>query len=78
MRLFAKFLKNLSGQCYGINENFANFYPDLDKDPKGIFGGPGKCRPLANHNIKCFELGFPVKAAITGFKSCPPISLILH
>ena len=40
MRLFAKFLKNLSGQCYGINENFANFYPDLDKDPKGIFGGP--------------------------------------
>ena len=29
MRLFAGFLINLSGQCYGKNENFANFYPDV-------------------------------------------------
>ena len=27
--LFAKFLKNLSGQSYGKIENFPNFYPDL-------------------------------------------------
>ena len=30
MRLFANFLKKLSGQCYGINEKIANFYPDSD------------------------------------------------
>ena len=27
--LFAHFFKNLSGQCYGKIENFANFDPDL-------------------------------------------------
>ena len=27
--LFAQFFKNLSGQCYGKIENFANFDPDL-------------------------------------------------
>ena len=27
--LFAQFFKNLSGQCYGKIEIFANFYPDL-------------------------------------------------
>ena len=28
-RFFAKFLRNQSWQCYGKNEKFANFYPDL-------------------------------------------------
>ena len=29
------FCQNLSGQCYGINENFTNFYPDLGMDFQG-------------------------------------------
>jgi hypothetical protein len=40
MRLFAEFFKNLSGQRYGKNEKFANFYPDLGMGSWGIFGGP--------------------------------------
>ena len=40
MRVVAKFLKILSGQCYGKNEKFPNFYPDLGMGSKGIFRGP--------------------------------------
>jgi hypothetical protein len=33
-------LKILSGHCYGKNEKFANFYPDLGMASKGTFRGP--------------------------------------
>ena len=44
--VFAKFLKNLAGQCYGINENFANFHPHVCMGSQGTFRGPGDWRNL--------------------------------
>ena len=38
--LFAKSLKILSGQPYGIKKNSAIFYPDRDLATKGAFRGP--------------------------------------
>ena len=43
LRLFGEFLKILSGQPYGENENFANFYPDRGTASEGIFRGPVMC-----------------------------------
>jgi hypothetical protein len=69
--LLAKFLKNLAGQCYGINENFANFYPDLGMGSKGNFRGPraphfGHPLPFGQSQSDCdvFRLRL---AALRGF-----------
>ena len=39
---FGQFLKNLADQCYGINGNFANFYPHVGMGSQEIFRGPAK------------------------------------
>ena len=40
LRLFAKFLKNLSSQSYGVKKISSNFHPDCGTASKGIFRGP--------------------------------------
>ena len=44
LRVPAKMIQFLSGQCYGFSKKFENFYPDWDLGSKGTFRGPVRRR----------------------------------